>query len=350
MCDIATKGLRDSMTLVKQETRKFSQSGHPMALLADVGGTNVRFAYVINADARLQCVHSFSCAEYVHFEDALKVYLGILATKDLPRPVRACFAVAAAVQQYPVQMTNSRWVIDTVALEQLLGAPVTLLNDFSAQAWCLQALREEDLQWLQNDRVQTLPRDTLVRSVIGPGTGFGGATITADGHVLESEPGHVSFAPVNIHELNLLRQLWQRYPRVSIEHLLSGPGLANLYWANSCMQGDERELLAADIVAGARSGDSLCQLSVRDFIAVLGSVCGDIALSMGSTGGVYLSGNMLAQIGGLMDQNLFMTRFLAKGPFADWCARIPVARLLLPEPGLAGCAIYANRNCHASAA
>jgi len=350
MCDIATKSVRDNMTPVKQDPRISARKGHPVTLLADVGGTNVRFAYVNDASAHLQCVHSFSCAKYGRFEDALSVYMAILGAEAVPAPEQACFAVAASVQQNLVQLTNSPWTLDKHVLEQLLGTPVTLLNDFSAQAWCLRALREEDLLWLHRAGVSPLPGDTLVCSIIGPGTGFGGATITAGGQVLECEPGHVSFAPVNAHELDLLQQLWQRYPRVSVEHVLSGPGLANLYWANSCLQGHEKELTAADIVAGARSGDTLCLLSVNDFVGVLGSVCGDIALATGSTGGIYLSGNMLVQMSELMNQRLFMARFLAKGPFADWCARIPIARLLLPEPGLTGCAIYANRSSHASTA
>ena len=311
-------------------------------VLADIGGTNARFAFVTSDDATLQCVHSYACSEYVRFEDALGAYFALLARNAAPKPVRACLAVAAAVHDDHIKMTNSPWQFSRSALSELFKLPISILNDFGAQAYCLADLTHTQLQWWQ----QAIPESLLVepaghaRTIVGPGTGFGGATLLPSGEVLESEPGHVSFAPIDTHEAALLTCLWQRYPRISVEHLLSGPGLANLYWANAQLKGLAGELPAAAIVAGARQGDALCLQSIADFTGIMGSVCGDIALSTGSLSGLFLSGAMLAKMDEIFDRRLFMTRFTDKGPFSAWCRSVPVAHIRAEYPGLLGCAAY----------
>jgi glucokinase len=327
-------------------------------LLADIGGTHARFAWVEPGSAQLQCVTAYECAAFVRFEDALEAYLTRLREQAAPKLVRAVFAVAASVHEDAIRLTNFPWQFSRRALQEALGVPLAVLNDFSAQAWCLPALAvdfqpalpAEALQWWQRPAVSA--ESTAVpsaRSIVGPGTGFGAATLTAGGEVLESEPGHVGFAPGNAHELALLGQLWQRYPRISVEHLLSGPGLANLYWANSRLLGGEKSLSAPQIVTAAGQGDSLALQSIEDFTGILGAVCGDIALAMGSRGGVILSGGMLERLDPLLNKALFMARFTDKGPFSQWCTEVPVARLTLPWPGLTGCALYCRIH-HAGAA
>lgn len=327
-------------------------------LLADIGGTHARFAWVEPGSALLQCVTAYECAAFVRFEDALEAYLARLREQAAPKLVRAVFAVAASVHEDAIRLTNFPWQFSRRALQEALGVSLTVLNDFSAQAWCLPALAAdftpalpvEALQWWQRPAMTTEPAAApSARSIVGPGTGFGAATLTAGGEVLESEPGHVGFAPGNAHELALLGQLWQRYPRISVEHLLSGPGLANLYWANSRLLGGEKSLAAPQIVAAAGQGDRLALQSIEDFTGILGAVCGDIALAMGSRGGVILSGGMLERLDPLLNKALFMARFTDKGPFSQWCTEVPVARLTLPWPGLTGCALYCRIH-HAGAA
>lgn len=313
-------------------------------VLGDIGGTNARFAYVTPADASIQCIHTYACSEYGRFEDALHAYIQRLANDGAPKSVRVCLAVAASVHEDRIRMTNSPWQFSRSELSAQLGMPVQILNDFSAQAHCLSALGDEQLQWWQQPANTAEIGGRYARTVVGPGTGFGGATLLPSGEILESEPGHVSFAPVNAHEAALLTQLWQRYPRISVEHLLSGPGLANLYWANAALNGAVSELPAPAIVAGAQAGEALCLQSIRDFTAIMGSVCGDIALSTGSLSGLYLSGAMLAKMDTLFDQGLFMRRFTDKGPFSEWCSNVPVARISAAYPGLLGCAVYSRKN------
>lgn len=327
-------------------------------VVADIGGTNARFAWIgaeygaasadaACSDALLQCVTAFRCADFVRFEDALQAYLARLREERAPKPVSLTLAVAASVHHDVIALTNFAWRFSRSELAASLGYPVHVLNDFSAQALCLPLLQEQDLHWLQ--RVTSPVGDPTIagaRTIVGPGTGFGGATVTPGGEVLESEPGHVSFAPVTQHETDLLRELWQRYPRVSVEHLLSGPGLANLHWANVRLRGLPERVCVQDaalIVEAASDGDALALATLQDFTGIFGSVCGDIALSMGSLGGFYLSGGILEKMGSLFDQHLFLSRFLAKGPFQKWCAEVPVARVTLNWPGLLGCAAHIRR-------
>jgi len=308
-------------------------------VLADIGGTNARFAYVTASDATLQCVHSYACSDFERFEDALRSYFERIALSAAPKPVSACFAVAAAVHGAVIKITNSPWQFSRSSLSEEIGMPVSILNDFSAQAYCLASLQDEQVQWWQTGVLEATVTQHA-RTILGPGTGFGGATLLPSGEILESEPGHISFAPVDVHEAALLARLWQRYPRISVEHLLSGPGLANLYWANAQLRDVPSELLAADIVAGAEQGDALCLQSIKDFTGILGSVCGDLALVTGSLSGLFLSGAMLEKMDRLFDQRLFMTRFTDKGLFARWCSSVPVGRISADYPGLLGCAAY----------
>jgi glucokinase len=246
-----------------------------------------------------------------------------------------------------IQLTNSAWQFSRAQLSATLGIPVFILNDFGAQAYALAELTDEQIDWWQHGAPsQTLEHAaTHTRSIVGPGTGFGGASLLPSGEVLNSEPGHVSFAPVSSHEAQLLTLLWQRYPRVSVEHLLSGPGLANLYWANAALQGKTQTLDANLIVEGAKRGDALCLQVIQDFTGILGSVCGDIALSTGSLSGVFLSGAIVEKIDSLFDKGLFMTRFTDKGPFTHWCRQLPVGRFVCEYPGLMGCAAF-SRELH----
>jgi len=320
-----------------------------VVLLGDIGGTHARFAWVEPGSSHLQGIAVYECAAFASFDDVFEAYRLAQQTLGDTHIVGVVLAVAASVHHDVIRLTNLPWQFSRLAWQARLGVPVAVLNDFSAQAWCLSAhppgvapaLSAELLQWWQRPTVPAMwPVSGATRSIVGPGTGFGAATLTAQGEVLESEPGHVGFAPGNPHELALLGQLWRRYPRISVEHLLSGPGLANLYWANSCLLGSERALRAPQIVAEAAQGDPLALQSLHDFSGILGAVCGDIALGTGSRGGLILSGGMLERMDPWLDKALFMARFTDKGPFSQWCLEVPVARLVLPWPGLTGCAHY----------
>jgi len=172
---------------------------------------------------------------------------------------------------------------------------------------------------------------------MGPGTGLGVSAMMTSGDILPSEAGHVAFAPVDDHEAELLKVLWQRYHRVSVERVLSGMGLANLYWANCRLDGHERELPAPEVTAGAQAGDQYCLRAVKDFYAILASMAGDVALMMGATDGVYLSGGILPRVLDFLDEDSFRQRFQDKGRFRDFNAALPLAIVRTEHPGLLGC-------------
>lgn len=320
-------------------------------VVADIGGTNARFACVpaqVDTPPQLAAIKKFPCAQYPNFEDAVKSYLSWgQSSGHFAHVEQLCLAVAGPVAQDWIDLPNNHWAFSVGQLEASLGLPVTVINDFSAQALSIAALPDTDFLWLGDARP---PSDgSGVIAVVGPGTGLGVAALTHRGEVLPSEGGHVGFAPANAHQAALLAQLWQRYERVSVERVLSGMGLANLYWANARIQGqgiqeEERELIAPEVTAGARAGDPLCKLAIEDFCRILGNVAGDVALMIGAYDGVYLSGGILPQMLDLIDMVAVRESFDQKGRFRSLCETIPLAIVTAADPGLIGCAQALRRS------
>ena len=176
-------------------------------VVADVGGTHARFATIRDAEARLCAVQVYCCSDFDQIETMIEAYLSWLHRNSAARPASLCLAVAAAVTADPIKLTNLDWHFSRSALADRIDIPVTVLNDFAAQAHLLSRLCPEELQWIQRpagyDDLSNEAR--LFRTVIGPGTGFGAATLTPAGEAADSEPGHCSFAPVTQHELELLQ-------------------------------------------------------------------------------------------------------------------------------------------------
>lgn len=300
-------------------------------LVGDIGGTNARFAYVEQASKDLNRIEKFPCANFPHFIDAIRHYIQQSGIKNI---AGACFAVAGPVEHDWIDLPNNHWAFSRSDIETQLGVSVNIINDFSAQVLCINGVHESELNWLGGARPSGLPE---VKAVLGPGTGLGVSAMMPSGEIVPSEGGHVGFAPQSNHEIELLQQLWARYERVSVERLLSGMGLANLYWANCRLAGLDRELDAPGVTAGARAGNEYCLRAVSDFCAILGSVAGDLALSMGAAGGVYISGGIVPEMLDLFDPIMFRLRFNDKGRFKGICENTPVAIILAADPGLRGC-------------
>ncbi len=300
-------------------------------LVGDIGGTNARFAYVETGGNTLNHIAKFPCANFPHFIDAVRHYIHLCDVKTIDA---VCFAVAGPVEQDLIDLPNNHWVFSRREIEAQLSVPVRIINDFSAQVLCIDGLNDTELKWL--GRVRPNP-EAAVKAVLGPGTGLGVSAMMPSGEIVPSEGGHIGFAPQNNHEVELLQQLWSRYERVSVERLLSGMGLANLYWANCRLAGLERELDAPGVTAGARAGDEFCRKAVFDFYAILASVAGDLALSMGAFGGVYVSGGIVSAMLDLLDEEAFRQRFNDKGRFKAMCENVPLAIILAEYPGLLGC-------------
>lgn len=323
-------------------------STQDVRLVADVGGTNARFA-TVGARARdLHRIEVLPCADYPHIEDAIAAYL---RTHRIESVREIGMAVAGPVDHEWTDLPNNHWAFNRKTLEQTLGAPLSIINDFSAQALCIDALLPEDLLWFGKPRAV----DPGIRTVLGPGTGLGIAVRLTSGEIVPSEGGHVGFAPFNQHEIDILHVLLGRYRRVSVERLLSGPGLENIYWANRRIEdptlaADREHPSAREIAALAAGDDVIARRAVDDFLDILASFAGDVALFAWSTGGVYLSGGVLRKLADFLDVERFRARFEDKGRFTRFCETLPLAWITHEYPGLLGCAVFLNQQCQASPA
>ncbi|MDY6983810.1 MAG: glucokinase [Pseudomonadota bacterium] len=312
-------------------------------IVADIGGTNARFACAADGSNELQHIETLKCAAYAGIEEAFRAYVRKLPAGTVNT---LCLAIAGPVEQDAIRFTNNAWAFSRSELARALDCRVITINDFTAQASALDVLRPDELEWLGAAR----PRGGRARVVMGPGTGLGVAALSPDGAVLPTEGGHIGFAPTNSHELRVLELLWKQFPRVSIERLLSGPGLRTLHEANMVLAGEPAEALSAsDITERAHQGDARCAQTVQNFLEILATVAGDYVLALGALDGVYLTGGILPKLGDLLDRERFRARFEAKGRFQAYCARAPLALMRAEHTGLRGC-LAALRRIDAGAA
>ncbi|MDX1999201.1 MAG: glucokinase [Thermoanaerobaculia bacterium] len=298
-------------------------------LVADIGGTHVRFARLDRA-GQLFDRASFRCREFPSPVEAVRAYLA--AASPGPAPERAAFAVAGPVEGDQVSLTNNPWSFSLAATRQALGlAELFAGNDFEALALGLPGLAAEDTEiWQQGCAVAGTPL-----AVLGPGTGLGvGAVVPTPGGwtALATEGGHRDLAATTAREWAVVEKLSQRGP-VAAEAVLSGPGLGRLHQALAELAGrvPEPELGAAAVVERAQAGDPLAAEAVALFCGWLGAVAGDLALTLGARGGLFLGGGVIARLGALFHRALFLERFAAKGRFRPYLAAIPVAALRDPE-------------------
>ena len=292
-------------------------------LLADIGGTHARFAWQAGVGATLGDEVVLPCDDHASLEAAIDHYLG---QRGGQRPVEAALAMANPVQGDRVQMTNRDWSFSIEALKQSMGLQrLIVLNDFKALALALPSLQADELRPLLPGTADP----QAPRAVLGPGTGLGVATLisTPQGDVaLDGEGGHVTLAAADDEEAAVLAWLRQRFGHVSAERALSGPGLVNLYEAACGLYGSAAtSMTPADVVDAARRGtDASCVKALGWFMAFLGNVAGNLALTVGARGGVYVGGGIPPRIADLLPASSFTERFLGKGRFRSYLSAIPV--------------------------
>ncbi|NRF68321.1 glucokinase [Aquincola sp. S2] len=318
-------------------------NGRPW-LVADIGGTNARFGWVDDGGAVDQ-IHKLAAADYAGPAEAVQAYL-VLVQQALGAayrpPRRAAFALATALDGDEVMLTNSHWRFSRAALQAALGLDVLLLlNDFEALALSLPRLGPT--QWRVFGAPQPQPRGTL--AVIGPGTGLGvgGVTQTALGWVaLPGEGGHATLAPADDFESALLQHVRGRFEHVSAERLLSGIGLPELHDAVAAVLGQPAgaPLAAEAIVERALAGgDAVCERTIDAFCALLGGFAGNVALTLGARGGVYIGGGIVPRLGERFFGSRFRERFEAKGRFRAYLEPIPTALITDTLAALSGAAL-----------
>ncbi|NMF98175.1 glucokinase [Aromatoleum toluolicum] len=304
-------------------------------LLADIGATNARFA-LERAPGRAEAIEVLHCGDYAGIVDVIQAYL---RQQGGLGPRHAAIAIANPIDGDHVKMTNRDWQFSIEETRRALGFDTLLVvNDFTALAMALSRLST-------GERVQVgggEPAPDGVIGLIGPGTGLGvSGLIPAEDRwiTLGSEGGHTTFAPADERELFLLQYAWREMPHVSSERFVSGPGLELIHRALAERNGvaGVQPLSAGDIVTRALAGgDPLCAEVVDCFCAMLGTVAADLALTLGSVGGIYIGGGVVPRLGELFQHSPFRQRFEAKGRFADYLARIPTYLITAPYPALQG--------------
>lgn len=321
-----------------------------LALVADIGGTNARFALAdVSQPAPLlsHTIRQLSVTDFPSLVDAARHYLEALRPLA-GEPCTGVFAVAGRVDGDEARITNHPWLISRRATEAALGFHAFhLVNDFTAQAMAVELLTDQDLAVIGGVARGQSTAPSRTYAVIGPGTGLGvSGLLFREGMAiaLETEGGHVSFAPSNPEELSILRELSQDFGRVSDERLLSGGGLSNIHRALSRLAGDPAPaaLRPQDISERARQGDAACARAVQVFCAVFGAIAGDLVLTLGAWDGVYLTGGLVPKLLPELQSGAFRERFEAKGRFSSAMAAVPTLAVLHPQAGLLGAAAHAR--------
>lgn len=317
-----------------------TESLQRLSLVADIGGTNARFALVKPGQFHPSEILTLKVSQFPTLTAAILAYLEQIGLPDSEHPNCACLAIAGPTGQDRLKITNNGWSFSQLALKQSLGlAQLRVINDFTAQAYAAPLLGADELIAVGGG--ECIKGEAM--AVLGPGTGLGvGGLLFADTSpvALFSEGGHVDFAPCDELEIEVLRYLWQRYEHVSAERLLCGPGLSNLHEALCAIQDQSyAPLSAAEITGAAQTGtDALSRETVELFCAMLGSLAGNTALTLGSRGGVYITGGIIPKILDLFLASRFRARFESKGRFRDYLSKISTQVVIAEHPGLLGAA------------
>jgi glucokinase len=307
----------------------------------DLGGTHVRFAIAEVQNGRVQSLGEaviLHTGDYPSMALAWEAYAGMT---DRALPKAASLAVACPITGAVLKLTNSPWVMRPATLASELGVEkLTLVNDFGAVGHAVAQLPANYLRHITGPE-HGLP-DSGVIAIVGPGTGLGVAHVLRQGgtyHALETEGGHIDFAPVDAIEDAMLSRLRATFLRVSVERVVSGPGLLNIYEFLAVLDGRPRQPMEAkDVWTAALAGtDPLAVMALQRFCLSLGSVAGDIVLAQGAQA-LVIAGGVGARLADTLPQSGFAARFTAKGRLETMLTGVPVKLITHPEPGLFGAA------------
>jgi len=309
-----------------------------VGLVGDVGGTNARLA-LIDTAGHIRHPRIFACRDYGSLADIIAEYIDQTAGRK--RPPKAVFAVAGPVVDGEIEFTNLKWTVsEGDLLAQFEFEAVDLINDFAAQALACPRLEGPDLREIGPPKGRGAHDCPIV--ALGAGTGFGVAALARSDRgeiAISTEGGHAGFAPTDAVELEIWKRLDERFGRVSIERLLSGQGLYEVYRTLSALAG--KEVVLADEMAVTKEGlvgDPLAAAALDRFAAMLGAVAGDLALIYGARGGVYVSGGIAPRMAERLAAGPFRARFEDKGRLSDYVRGIPTFLVIHPYPAIVGAA------------
>ena len=287
---------------------------------------------------------------------------------SIPSVASACFGIAGAVVRNASELTNLSWSLSGERLQRELNIPrITLINDFAAIGYGIAGLQDEQLATLQAG----MPDPAAPVAIIGAGTGLGEGYLIPDPdgmlRAFPSEGGHTDYAPQSDLEFQLLNYLRERYslPRISVERVVSGTGIASIYqffrdtnpgeeshamadiyhiWAREIGRKDKTIDLSAEVSKAALAGgDFLCKQTMNLFMTAYGAEAGNLALKILPFGGLYLAGGIAPKILPLLQQGAFMKAFCSKGRMRPVLEKVPVHVILNPKVGLIGAALHGVR-------
>ena len=301
-----------------------------LVLCGDIGGTKTLLAIAALDGDRLDVVFErrYADRDFAAFADLVRTFRDEAGASV----AGACLGVAGPIEGRRVAVTNFPWEIDAGALEAILNAPVALANDFVAAAHGIDVLRPDELATLQAGE----PEPRAPQLVIGAGTGLGVAYRVWQGGryaVIGGEGGHAGFAPANGRQADLWRALHAGLGRVSVEHVVSGPGLVRIHDFLRGGRGDARSPEAI-----ASGNDPIARAAVDMFLECYGAAAGDHALAILARGGVFLAGGIAPRILPQLAAGPFLTAFNAKGAHANLMTRLPVKVVVNERLGLLGAA------------
>jgi glucokinase len=308
-------------------------------LIADIGGTNARFALLRGQDIDDEKV--LACADHASLVHAVEFYLdSVGATSAQRRPREAAMAIAGPITGDHIRMTNHVWEFSAATTRrQLELSRLIFMNDFTALAMSLRHLPPQELEPIGGGRA--VLGSTI--ALLGPGTGLGVSGLVPSGEhwiPLQGEGGHVTLAVMNEREIAVLARLRQRFSHVSAERVLSGPGLVNLYDALCAVEGVVPDVVTPkEVTERALAGS--CRLSLETvsmFCGLLGTMSGNLVLTLGAVGGLYIGGGIVPQLGSFFANSSFRDRFEDKGRYADYLADVPIYVIRTALPAFIGLA------------
>ena len=303
-------------------------------LIADIGGTNARFALVV--DGRIEQMRVLPAKEHADFCSAANAFLSTCASGC--RAAEVAMAIAAPIKGDAITMTNVGWSFSLAETRKRLGVErVIALNDFTALAMALRHLPRGDLRQLGGEE----PVNGAPLALIGPGTGLGVSGLIPSGGrwaPLQGEGGHATLAAASDRESQVIALLRRRFTHVSAERVISGPGLALLYESLCSLDGIPATPRGPEQIAqlATRGADAHLAEALQLFCGWLGSVAGNLALTLGALGGVYIGGGIVPGLGDYFKQSGFRDRFEDKGRYRAYLAPIPVYVIHTALPAFIG--------------
>ena len=310
-------------------------------LLGDIGGTNARFGWQSSLHAEVGNVQVLPCAEFDSLQSAVESYLN---QQRLTVPPCASFGIASPVSGDTLSMTNHHWRFSIAELRAALGLQRLLfVNDFTALALAIPTLPASTLRSVGGG----LADPTAAIGIIGPGTGLGvsgllpgsrpGSWIPVCG-----EGGHATLAATTAEEFAVISQLQKRYGHVSAERVLCGAGLVDLYHALGDVSGGHGHevTVPAHVLSRAQDqSDARAIQTIEMFCAFLGNTAGDLALTLGARGGIYIGGGIVPRLGESFERSAFRQRFEQKGRYKSYLKQVPTMVIhSLVSPALQGAA------------